>query len=122
MDPTANLKRQRELAACILDPKIHEDELDGVKEELAAARSYFERRGACVFCDILRQEETEGARIVSQNKTFFAFCPFASRSPFEVWILPRRHQADFGKLDPARHLDFAELQRLLRPRGAARPL
>ncbi len=80
-----------------------------VKEELVAARNYFERRGRCVFCDILRQEETEGARVVSQNKAFFAFCPFASRSPFEVWILPRRHQADFGKLDPASHLDFASI-------------
>ena len=23
--------------------------------------------------------------------------PFASRSPFEVWVVPRRHEADFGR-------------------------
>ena len=26
-----------------------------------------------------------------------AFAPFASRSPFEVWVVPRRHDADFGR-------------------------
>lgn len=80
-----------------------------VKEELVAARSYFERHGRCVFCDVLHQEEKEGLRVVSQNKSFFAFCPFAARSPFEVWILPRTHQADFGRLEPSHYLDFARI-------------
>lgn len=70
-----------------------------VKEELQATRNYFERRERCVFCDVLRQERTEGSRIVAENDAFLAFCPFASRSPFEIWILPKRHCADFGKLD-----------------------
>jgi UDPglucose--hexose-1-phosphate uridylyltransferase len=26
-----------------------------------------------------------------------AFAPYASRSPFEIWIVPRRHDADFGR-------------------------
>ena len=26
-----------------------------------------------------------------------AFAPYASRSSFEVWIVPRRHEADFGR-------------------------
>ena len=78
-----------------------------VKEELVATKMYFDRRDRCVFCDILRQEESEGVRVVTQNKSFFAFCPFASRSPFEVWILPKKHCADFDKLDPGDTEDFA---------------
>ena len=27
-----------------------------------------------------------------------AFAPYASRSPFEVWIVPRRHEADFSRI------------------------
>ncbi len=80
-----------------------------VKEELVAAKNYFECHNRCVFCDILRQETAEGTRMVYQNQHFFAFCPFASRSPFEIWILPKKHCADFGKQDPARFLDFAEI-------------
>ena len=71
-----------------------------VKAELEATRSYFERHDRCVFCDIIRQETSDGSRIVFQNASFFAFCPFASRSPFEMWILPKKHCADFGKLNP----------------------
>ncbi|MBI4352875.1 MAG: DUF4931 domain-containing protein [Candidatus Omnitrophica bacterium] len=82
-----------------------------VKEELAAAKSYFERRERCVFCDILRQEAGEGSRIVSENASFFAFCPFASRAPFETWILPKKHCADFGKCPPS---DFRDLGAVLK--------
>ena len=78
-----------------------------LKEELVSAKNYFERRERCVFCDILRQESKDGSRIVSENRKFFAYCPFASRSPFEMWILPKNHCADFGKLDVADQEDLA---------------
>jgi len=77
-----------------------------VKEELQSAKNYFERRERCVFCDVLRQESEEASRRVYENKTFFAFCPFASRSPFETWILPKKHSADFGRLETS---DFPDL-------------
>ncbi len=82
-----------------------------VKEELLSAKNYFERRDRCVFCDILRQETSDGSRVVAQNEGFIAFCPFASRSPFEMWILPKHHCPDFGRLDPA---DFAAFGAILK--------
>ena len=80
-----------------------------VKEELVSAKNYFERRDRCVFCDVIRQETSDGSRIVLQNKSFICFCPFASRSPFEMWILPKKHSADFGKLEPKDFNDFAQI-------------
>lgn len=82
-----------------------------VKEELKAAKAYFERRDRCVFCDILRQETADGSRVVAQNDLFFAFCPFAARVPFEMWILPKRHCPDFGRLDPAAATAFTRILR-----------
>lgn len=79
-----------------------------VKEELVAVKNYFDRRERCVFCDILRQESSEGLRMVYQNESFFAFCPFASRTPFEIWILPKKHSADFGRIDPSDFRPFAQ--------------
>ncbi len=72
-----------------------------VKEELAATKNYYERRERCVFCDILRQEAGDRSRLVIENPGFVVLCPFASRSPFEMWVLPKRHSADFGRLGPA---------------------
>jgi UDPglucose--hexose-1-phosphate uridylyltransferase len=82
-----------------------------VKEELLVAKNYFDYRNRCVFCDILRQEKNESSRIVSENGSFLSFCPFASRHPFEVWILPKKHSADFGRLP---FEDFSHLAHALK--------
>lgn len=63
--------------------------------ELRAARDWFRERERCVFCDILRQEEKQEKRIVDSQGNYVAFCPYASRVPFEVWIMPRHHNHEF---------------------------
>ncbi len=80
-----------------------------VKEELVSAKNYFERKERCVFCDILRQETKDALRIVSENEAFIAICPYASRSPFEIWILPKKHSADFVHMTPAELPLFANI-------------
>jgi UDPglucose--hexose-1-phosphate uridylyltransferase len=59
--------------------------------ELRSARVWFQEKERCVFCDIVRQEEKTGQRIVDSQGEYVAFCPYASRVPFEVWLIPRRH-------------------------------
>lgn len=67
-----------------------------LEDELAGARDYYAIKERCVFCDVLRDEERRGERIVCGNSEFVAVVPFASGFPFETWVLPRRHAADFG--------------------------
>lgn len=65
------------------------------------ARHYFDEWGRCVFCDILKEETGAGERMVMENDAFAAFVPFAAEVPFEVWIMPKEHRADFGDIaDP----------------------
>ena len=59
--------------------------------ELRAARAWFAEKERCVFCDILRQEEQQGKRMVDTQGEYVAFCPYASRVPFETWIMWRKH-------------------------------
>lgn len=66
-----------------------------VREELAGAQEYYQYKDRCVFCDIIREEKNQRARIVYENAGFISFCPFASRFPFEIWVLPKRHNPDF---------------------------
>ena len=68
--------------------------------ELRAAKTYFEEKERCVFCDIVRQEERAGSRIVDTQGDYVAFCPYASRVPFEVWILSRKHNYQFEQPRP----------------------
>lgn len=72
-----------------------------VQEELNNARQYFNNKERCIFCDIIQQEKTDGIRIISENENYISLAPFAPRSPFETWILPKRHESHFapdGKL------------------------
>jgi len=64
-----------------------------VAEEIAGAKNYFDYKERCVFCDMIRQETQEKERVVLENKYFLSFCPFVSRFPFEIWIMPKNHNS-----------------------------
>lgn len=91
-----------------------------VLEELNGARYYYNHRERCIFCDIVRQEISDGDRVVDQSPHFVALSPYAARFPFEVWIMPKQHQAAFRTIDDAHRLEFAGLLKrvLLRHRVA----
>jgi UDPglucose--hexose-1-phosphate uridylyltransferase len=67
-------------------------------EEIRGAHNYFEYRDRCIFCDVIRQEMQEKERIILENKHFLSFCPFVSRFPFEIWIIPKKHNGSFSLL------------------------
>ena len=92
-----------QLIALPIVPREIRDELDG-------ARRHYEAKERCVFCDILHQETSDGRRLIAENADMVAVAPYASRFPFEMWILPRRHEARFE--DAPRH-EFGALARLL---------
>ena len=63
--------------------------------ELRSAREWYRQRERCAFCDILRQEVRQTKRIVDSAGDYFAFCPYASRVPYEIWLMPRTHNHQF---------------------------
>lgn len=80
-----------------------------VLEELREAGRFHAAEGRCVFCAVLEEERKTGTRVVDENESFTAFCPYASHSPYEVMILPRRHQSDLRDMTPAEKSDFARI-------------
>jgi UDPglucose--hexose-1-phosphate uridylyltransferase len=71
------------------------------------AQRYYDEWGTCVFCDILAYELRDGSRVVDQNGSFATFVPFAAEVPFETWIVPRRHDADFRAITDREKEDLA---------------
>lgn len=80
-----------------------------VREEINGAKSYYEYKERCVFCDIIKQEMALGTRIVAENEDFVALCPFASRFPFEVWVLPKIHDSDFEDIQKHGAVNMASI-------------
>jgi UDPglucose--hexose-1-phosphate uridylyltransferase len=71
-----------------------------IAEELGGAARFVIREGECPFCRLVRDEVRRPDRLVWEDADTVAFAPYASRSPFEVWVVPRRHEADFGRMGP----------------------
>ena len=69
-----------------------------VKSKLETAKRYFEVKDRNIFEDIIQHERKAGERMVYENAGFTAFCPFASRFPFEICLMPRRQSPDFAML------------------------
>ena len=58
---------------------------------LRGAEEYFKKHRRCARCDIVKQEMAQKKRIVAQNQYAIAIAPYASKQPYEVSILPKKH-------------------------------
>ena len=72
-----------------------------VADELLGAAEHYSHKERCIYCDIVRQELTQRARLIHENQDFIVLAPWASRFPFETWILPRRHRSSFEETPAA---------------------
>lgn len=63
--------------------------------EITGSLSYYNYKERCVYCDIIRQEIKQEERVVCQNDHFITITPYAPRSPFEMWILPKKHESSY---------------------------
>ena len=75
------------------------------------AQRHYDEWGRCVFCDILKYETGKGIRLIDESDSMVSFVPFAAEVPFEIWIMPKKHQADFGFITGK---EKSELARMLR--------
>lgn len=77
--------------------------------KVRGVNQYREYRDKCVYCDIIKTESELLERIICENGSFVAIAPFASRSPFETWILPKSHRACFAKMSRFEVEQFAAI-------------
>lgn len=66
-----------------------------IDEEIYGALDYYQRKERCIFCDIIKEEISMKKRVILETVHFLVFSPFASRYPFETWIVPKKHSPDF---------------------------
>jgi UDPglucose--hexose-1-phosphate uridylyltransferase len=83
-------------------------------------KQYWQGKGRCVTCDELALEIADDHRVVENTQYFLALVPFAAALPYEVWLVPKRHQSSFTEINKAECDDLARLLRntLLRLKSA----
>lgn len=79
-----------------------------LKKALSNSGHYYEKDRKCIYCQMNKWELKERKRIVFENNNFMAFCPFASKSAFQVIISPKPHLSYFERIDEEQKADLAE--------------
>ncbi|MCX6765692.1 MAG: DUF4921 family protein [Candidatus Moranbacteria bacterium] len=80
-----------------------------IKMELDGAELYNRSNRHCAYCIISEYEAQSKKRIVFENDEFIAFCPFASRAAFEVWVMPKKHSPYFERIADESKFKLAEV-------------
>jgi UDPglucose--hexose-1-phosphate uridylyltransferase len=91
-----------------------------VRDEMEGAKRHFDSKERCIFCDIVRQEKKDHARVVYENEEMLVVSPWAPSRPFETWVLPKLHLANFEDCQKAEFRGLANaLRTILRKLNAA---
>jgi UDPglucose--hexose-1-phosphate uridylyltransferase len=81
-----------------------------IRHYIEEAMRYFDDNGECVYCEILKKELTK-ERLIMETDNFVAFVPFAAKSPFEIWVLPKKHFSSYERISA---MDTKELGFVMR--------
>ncbi|QQS61589.1 MAG: DUF4921 family protein [Candidatus Moraniibacteriota bacterium] len=78
-----------------------------VELELYGSDQHWKSTNRCVFCTVIEYEQFEKTRVVFENEHCIVIAPYASRSAFEMWILPKFHSPYFERITNAQKISLA---------------
>ncbi|MDH5666428.1 MAG: galactose-1-phosphate uridylyltransferase [Nitrospira sp.] len=70
-----------------------------LRRKYEVAIAHYDDTGRCLYYDVAEEERKAKNRVILETDRFLVFHPFASRVPFETWIMPKRHQPSFGQVN-----------------------
>lgn len=95
----------RDAGASIAHPHGQIISVPFIPSEIANEQAGFERfRGHCLMCTTLEAERAAGIRVVLSTEDTVVISPFWAGHPYELLILPTKHQPFFHDADPQTRL------------------
>ncbi|MCX7990828.1 MAG: galactose-1-phosphate uridylyltransferase [Proteobacteria bacterium] len=79
-----------------------------IKDELIQAKLYYSDKERCIFCDVIKQEIRQKERVIYETEHFVVIAPYASNSPYEMFIFPRVHSALYEDITPTLANDLTD--------------
>lgn len=86
---------------------------DRVQDELKGTRNFFREIGSCVYCEMILYEIRTNARVVWDTSDFLVIAPYASKMPFELHILPKKHRASFHEITISERKALAQVMKVI---------
>lgn len=83
-----------------------------MRDEFVGAARFYARRRRCIWCEVVLPEAARRGLEIARGGGFSLIAPPASRSPFEMTILPLKHHADFTALGDTEAGPFGSMMAL----------
>jgi len=84
-----------------------------IRTELDSARAWHDEHGSCLFCDLTRDEVSDGRRVILSNGSFVAYIPSFTDYPYGVFVTSRAHKGSFTDFTPSERTDLAHMLKTL---------
>lgn len=81
-------------------PPVQERFLDSMK-------AYWNERHESLIEKIIRDEKSDGRRIIMETENILCFIPVFARYPYETWIVPKRHIGFFHDMTNEEFFDMS---------------
>ncbi len=85
-----------------------------ISNKLKTAMEYYDLKERCIYCDLIKLEQKLDERIVYSNKDFIGITPYASRYPFEIMILPLKHNWNYIYVSDEELKSLAEIFNIIK--------
>ncbi len=70
-----------------------------IELELESCKEYREEKGNCLICDVLKEEQKFGKRVIIENEDFAAVLPFFCEYPYGIYIISKKHKQNITQFD-----------------------
>ncbi len=70
-----------------------------VATKISQLKGFYKKEKSCYLCKEIDFELKENKRIVYENESFIAYCPYYSIFPFEVRVIPKKHSNRFDNIN-----------------------
>lgn len=78
-----------------------------IQVELDSCREHHHETGRCLICDMNKEEEEYGERVIAENESFLAFLPFFTDYPFGIYIVSKQHKGNIAEFNDREKADLA---------------
>lgn len=72
-------------------------------------KRYYEKNGSSYFYDLVEHEVASDKRVVLKNADFVAICPYDSKTPFEIMIVPTGNMTSMVFMNNREIVSLAEI-------------
>ncbi|MBQ7129178.1 MAG: galactose-1-phosphate uridylyltransferase [Clostridia bacterium] len=79
--------------------------------EVQSAKEFKDEKDKCIFCEMLREEQKAGSRVIFETEHFTVFLPFFCEYPYGVYIMSKRHLQNIAEFTDEEKSDFAKVMK-----------